>query len=110
MLWPLLNADRSPIKALVHITGGGFFDNIPRVLPYGLGAKIERGSWPVLPVFKAIQEIGQIDLVEMYHVFNMGVGMVAVIDPEDLGSVQEKITEKIWVIGEVTSGEGVALV
>jgi phosphoribosylamine--glycine ligase/phosphoribosylformylglycinamidine cyclo-ligase len=110
VLWPLLDRDPSPVKALAHLTGGGFFDNIPRVLPPGFGAKIEQGSWPVLPIFNVIQNTGQIDTAEMYHVFNMGIGMVAVIDPGDLSAVQAELTEETWVIGEVWADEGVMLV
>lgn len=71
------------IKGIAHITGGGLVENIPRVLPRGLGVQINKGSWPILPVFKLMQSIGNIDEGEMYKTFNMGIGMVFIIDPKD---------------------------
>tara|TARA_B100001250_G_scaffold396969_1_gene403564 strand:+ start:7028 stop:8062 length:1035 start_codon:yes stop_codon:yes gene_type:complete len=71
------------IKGIAHITGGGLIENIPRVLPSGLGAQINKGAWPILPVFKLMQSIGNIDEGEMYKAFNMGIGMVFIIDPKD---------------------------
>ena len=76
-------APAAPIKALAHLTGGGFIENIPRVLPDGLGAVVRRGAWPVPPLFTLIQQRGQVTEDEMYHVFNMGIGMVAVVAPAD---------------------------
>ncbi len=75
--------ERVRVKALAHITGGGFFDNIPRVLPSGTSVEIELGTWPVLPIFDWIQARGQVAPEEMYHVFNMGIGMVVILSPED---------------------------
>lgn len=71
---------RVQVKALAHITGGGFVDNIPRVLPDGTGVEIQRGSWPVLPIFELIRAHGRVPEAEMYHVFNMGIGMVAIVE------------------------------
>ncbi len=110
LLWPLINMDNSPIKGLAHLTGGGFFDNIPRILPEGCGAEIHFGSWPVLPIFEVIQQTGKIEKNEMYHVFNMGIGMIAVIHPENLDTVLDSIPEKCWVIGKVVPGGEVKLV
>ncbi|MBN2500812.1 MAG: phosphoribosylamine--glycine ligase [Anaerolineales bacterium] len=110
LLWSLLSADHSPVKALAHLTGGGFVDNIPRVLPPGCGAKVNSESWPVLPIFRLIQKAGQISEIEMYHVFNMGIGIVAMIAPQDLETVQAGIPEETWVIGEVYTGKGVEFV
>jgi len=81
-----LKALRSPIerglvRGLAHITGGGLTDNVPRILPEGAAAKIERGSWPVLPVFQVMQTLGNVADDEMYRAFNMGVGMVCVVAP-----------------------------
>ena len=70
---------RYKINGLVHITGGGFIDNIPRILPAGCDAHITTGSWPVLPVFTYLQEKGDISAVEMYRTFNMGIGMMAIV-------------------------------
>ena len=86
---PLLQATNSNcytsnIKALAHLTGGGFIENIPRILPDHLDAQIDLGSWPVLPIFQLIQQQGEIDAEEMYRVFNMGIGMIAIVAPEDV--------------------------
>jgi phosphoribosylformylglycinamidine cyclo-ligase len=96
-------------KGLVHITGGGFIDNIPRILPQGCGARLRTGSWPMPPLFELIQKLGQIETGEMYRVFNMGVGMVAVLAPEQLEAFQEAVEEQTWVIGDVINGNGVIL-
>ena len=109
-LEPLL--DRGKIRALVHITGGGFPGNIPRVLPEGLGARVHRGSWEIPPLFKLIQKGGAVDEDEMFRTFNMGVGMVVVVAPEDLHEVEhslERRGETSFVIGSVAPGSGVIL-
>lgn len=102
-----------PIKALAHITGGGFFDNIPRVLPGTLGASIERGSWPIPPLFTAIAERGHVAESELYRVFNMGIGLVVIVSPETAAAMQtlhdERISGTVHRIGEVVSGGGVQL-
>lgn len=97
------------IKGIAHITGGGFTDNIPRVFPKGLGAAIDIGSWPVLPVFKWIQEAGKIEDAEMLRTFNMGVGMVLVVSPEAAQRIlnDKSTTNPVYRIGEVISGDGV---
>jgi phosphoribosylaminoimidazole (AIR) synthetase len=96
-------------KGLAHITGGGFIDNIPRILPEGCGGVVRKASWKVPALFTLIQTLGEIDPDEMYQVFNMGVGMVAVVAPEKLADFQAAIAEPTWVIGEVVAGDGVAL-
>jgi phosphoribosylformylglycinamidine cyclo-ligase len=93
------------IKALAHITGGGFIENIPRVLPKGLGAVVQRGSWQVSPLFRLIQERGGVSEAEMFRVFNMGIGMVAVVAAADVSAVQACIPEETYVIGELAPGE-----
>jgi phosphoribosylaminoimidazole synthetase len=93
------------IKALAHITGGGFFDNLPRILPEGVGAVIRRGRWPVPPVFQLIQQRGGVAPDEMYRVFNMGLGMLVVCAPEAAHTVQGSIGEESFVIGELVPGE-----
>jgi phosphoribosylformylglycinamidine cyclo-ligase len=108
-LEPLLERDK--VKALCHITGGGFPGNIPRVLPAGLGARIRRGSWEVPALFRLIQSGGRIADDEMFRTFNMGVGMVVVVSPENLHDVEhslERRGETSFVIGSVVAGEGVA--
>jgi phosphoribosylformylglycinamidine cyclo-ligase/phosphoribosylamine--glycine ligase/phosphoribosylformylglycinamidine cyclo-ligase len=93
------------VKALAHLTGGGFIENIPRVLPAGLRAVIHRGAWTIPPLFRLIQSHGHVDEVEMYRVFNMGIGMVAVISPDRLADFQGILPEPAWVIGELISGD-----
>jgi len=108
-LEPLLLRDK--IRALAHITGGGFRGNIPRVLPPGLGARVRRESWAVPPLFRLIQRGGAVSEEEMYRTFNMGVGMVAVVAAGDLHDVEhslERRGETSFVIGSVVAGEAVA--
>lgn len=104
-LWPLLHNHPGLIKGLVHITGGGFFENIPRILPAGLGAIIQSQSWPVAPLFAFAQEIGSISSEEMYRVFNMGIGMVIVVAPEKVSLLKSLIAEETWLIGEIVSDD-----
>jgi phosphoribosylamine--glycine ligase/phosphoribosylaminoimidazole synthetase len=101
---------RGPIKALAHVTGGGFLENLPRVLPAGLGAHLRKDSWPVQPIFRLIQRLGEVPEGEMYHVFNMGIGIIMVLSPSDLASVRSALSEPAWVIGELVPEEGVTLV
>ncbi len=99
-LWPLLNGpDRPLVKALAHLTGGGFIENIPRVLPPGLRAEIRADAWPVPPLFRLIQQRGGIDAQEMYRVFNMGIGMLLVVNAQDAAAVRAAIPEQTWEIG-----------
>ncbi|HYE14958.1 MAG TPA: AIR synthase-related protein, partial [Pyrinomonadaceae bacterium] len=79
--------DTGLIKGLAHITGGGLLENVPRILPEGTAARIERGSWPVPSVFRVMQEIGNVAEPEMYRTFNMGVGMVVVCSAQDAETV-----------------------
>ncbi len=99
-----LFASGAPIKALAHLTGGGFMENLPRVLPAGLGAVVRRGTWPVPVLFRLIQQRGEVAEAEMYRVFNMGIGMVAVVAPGDAAAVQAVIGEETFVIGELAAG------
>lgn len=105
----LLHATRNPqhaaIKALAHLTGGGFIENIPRVLPDHLGAQITLGSWPVPPLFQLIQQRGNITTEEMYRVFNMGIGMIAIVAPENVTAVQASIPEETFLIGQLIQGQ-----
>ena len=93
------------IKALAHLTGGGFVENIPRVLPENLSAVIHLNSWQVPPLWKLIQEKGSIATEEMYRVFNMGIGMVAIVDKTVATDLQSSIPEPTFVIGELIVGE-----
>jgi len=109
-LEPLI--ERRKVRALVHITGGGFQGNIPRVLPQGLGAKVRKDSWTVPPLFRLIGQGGAVDADEMYRTFNMGIGMILVVAPENLHEVEhslERRGETSYVIGSVVPGEGVVL-
>ena len=101
LLYPRL----SQIKALAHITGGGFMENIPRVLPDNLNAVIHRDSWQVPPLWKIIQEKGNISTEEMYRVFNMGIGMVAIVDRSIAADLQKSVPELTFIIGELVKGE-----
>lgn len=101
------------VKAVSHITGGGFYENIPRMLKDGLTAKIEKWSVPVLPIFDVIQKVGNIPERDMFNTFNMGVGMIAAVAKEDADKAIEILRqsgEKACVIGEVVNGsEGVII-
>lgn len=101
----LLNPHLSRVKALAHITGGGFIENIPRVLPENLSAVIHRKSWEIPELWKLIQQTGNISEEEMYRVFNMGIGMVAILDRSELSDFQKSIAEPTFVIGELIEGE-----
>lgn len=96
------------IKALSHITGGGFYDNIPRVLPDGISARITKGSWPVSSIFKKIQCRGNIEDPEMFRTFNMGIGMVLVLGSRSQNHALSRLSElgqRAWVIGELIEGD-----
>jgi phosphoribosylformylglycinamidine cyclo-ligase len=95
------------IKGAAHITGGGITGNLPRVLPQGRRAMIERGSWPVPPIFTLIQKIGAVAQAEMDATFNMGLGLILVVGKKDvdrLVSVLKRIGECSFVIGEIRQG------
>jgi phosphoribosylformylglycinamidine cyclo-ligase len=91
----------SMIKGMAHITGGGLIDNVPRVLPEGLAARFDSSSWTVPPVFNLIRERGNIDTAEMYHVFNMGIGMCVICSQENSKELAKAVPEAM-VIGEIT--------
>ena len=107
-VWPLL--ERGHIRAMAHVTGGGIAGNLPRVLPGGLGARIDCGSWTVPNVFRQLAEGGGVALPEMYRVFNMGVGMILVVAPSCETEVLRALGDEAWGVGEVVDGEGVELV
>ena len=109
LLKPLLGDPR--LRALAHITGGGLTDNLPRVLPPGLGAVVERGGWRVPEEFAAIQRLADVHTEEMYRVFNMGVGMVLVTDPAGAPGLLAELGEaggQAFLLGSVQAGEGVS--
>ncbi len=99
--------DSGLIKGLAHITGGGLTENIPRILPEGTGVEIQPGSWPVLPIFEVMQQIGSVAEKEMFRTFNMGVGMVIVCAEPDAAKIKahlESSGEDCYQIGRVTRG------
>jgi phosphoribosylformylglycinamidine cyclo-ligase len=101
------------IKAFAHITGGGFVDNIPRVLPPSLDVVIKKGSWDMLPIFQIIEQKSGVPDDELYQVFNMGIGMVSIVAADKAEAVLNLINaqkHKAWLIGEVVKGKGVARV
>lgn len=96
------------VKGMAHITGGGFIENIPRVLPTGVNVNIEYGSWPILPIFELMQNKGEISNNDMFRTFNMGIGMVIVVpsdQAEQALQIAESLGEKAYRIGTVTPGE-----
>lgn len=96
------------IHGMVHITGGGFYDNIPRVLPKNCGVEVDTGAWPEPPVFKLLQEWGGVAKAEMYRTFNMGIGMILIVPAEQAAAVQADLAarnEKSYLIGKVIAGE-----
>ncbi len=108
--WPVLRRliDAGLVHAMAHITGGGITDNLPRVLPKGTGAVVEMGTWPVLPVFTHLQNIGNVPQDDLMRTFNMGIGMVLVVPAKKFKRVQgliEKSGEKSYLIGRIVRGD-----
>lgn len=106
---PVLKAlvDKGLIRGMAHITGGGLTENIPRILPKDCAAHIRLGSWPVLPLFQLLQEIGNIEAVEMLRTFNMGIGMAVIIEEKDLAEVTAHLRRRgqsFSLIGEIEKG------
>ena len=100
--------EKCNVKAVSHITGGGFYENIPRMLKDGMSAKINKSAVPVLPIFNVIQKEGNISEHDMFNTFNMGVGMVIAIDKNQVDtalSVLAQAGEKAFVLGEVVEGD-----
>ncbi len=96
------------IHTVSHITGGGFIENVPRMLPNNLRAKIKKGTWEVLPIFSLMQEMADIPEMDMYNTFNMGIGMIAAVDARDAEKavkVLKDAGEKAYIIGELAEGE-----
>lgn len=101
------------MKSISHITGGGFYENIPRALPDGVAAKISKHSYEVPAIFKLLQQTGNISEHDMYNTFNMGIGMMLVVDKADAAKAVEILKangENAFIIGEtVASNEGVII-
>jgi len=107
---PLLDLSPTPVKAMAHITGGGFVDNIPRVLPPGVGVRVERGAWEVPPLFRLIQAAGGVSEAEMFRVFNMGIGFVLSVPADAAEDTLARLRasgETAYRLGEVVAGAGV---
>jgi phosphoribosylformylglycinamidine cyclo-ligase len=97
-----------PLKSMAHITGGGFYDNIPRVIPEGLAVRVEKGSWPVPTVFRRIEAKGRVGEREMFRTFNMGIGMAVVVSPRHAGlalGLLSRLGQKAWIIGDIVRGK-----
>ena len=101
------------VHGIAHITGGGFDENIPRILKEGQGIEVKEGSWEILPVFRLLEKYGKIPHREMFNIFNMGIGMVLAVNEEDAPKVIEILTkagEKASVIGKITDKPGVEII
>ncbi|TGA96635.1 phosphoribosylformylglycinamidine cyclo-ligase [Sporolactobacillus shoreae] len=111
---PVLELMKSvDVRGLSHITGGGFYENVPRMFPEGLGAEIDTTSWPLPDVFGWLKQLGDLETDDMFHTFNMGIGMVLAIAPEDEQQTVEKLKElgeTPYVIGHVIEKQGLTLV
>jgi len=110
---PVLKLIKSlDIHGIAHITGGGFDENIPRILKKGQGVEIQEGSWGILPIFSFLESQGKIPHREMFNIFNMGIGMVLAVAAEDAPKAVQMLEnqgEKAYVIGKVVEGEGVCI-
>lgn len=108
---PVANVlEKLTVKGISHITGGGFYENLPRMLPAGLGVNVKQGSWNIPEIFPFLKQRGVIPEKEMYGVFNMGIGMVLVVEEKDAEAavaILQEAGEEASVIGEVTGEEGV---
>jgi phosphoribosylamine--glycine ligase/phosphoribosylformylglycinamidine cyclo-ligase len=109
ILEPVLSKAKGLVKALVHITGGGFEGNIPRILPSSLDAVVRPAAWVPLPVFDLIRKKGQVSREEMYRVFNMGIGMIAILDPARYAEFTELAKQDFPIIGYLKEGSGQAV-
>jgi phosphoribosylformylglycinamidine cyclo-ligase len=108
--WPVLKKliDADVLSAIAHITGGGITENLPRVLPRGVAAIVELGSWPVPPIFEHLRTLGNVPQAEMMRTFNMGIGMVLVLPAAHFKKVQtmlDRAGEKAYTIGRIVKGE-----
>jgi phosphoribosylformylglycinamidine cyclo-ligase len=105
----ILDDEKIKVKGIANITGGGFYDNMKRIIPEDLDVMVEKDGWDVPAVFKALQQLGNIPHSEMYKVFNMGIGMVLIVSPESLDGLKYSAQDKgeaIIMLGQVTGGTG----
>lgn len=110
-LMPLVKKEL--VNGIAHVTGGGFVENLPRMLSDDLACEIKLGTWPVLPIFEALEKYGKIPEIEMYEIFNMGIGMVLAVAPEKLAELQTDLKERnevAYVIGKVIEKQDSAIV
>ena len=101
------------VHGVAHITGGGFDENIPRILKEGMGIEVKEGSWPILPVFKFLEKYGKVDHREMFNIYNMGIGMVLAVDEADSAKAIEILksnNENDYVIGKITDSGKVEII
>ena len=92
---------------MAHITGGGLYDNLPRVLPANTDAFIDSSTWPVLPIFQLIQKTGNIDIAEMFRVFNMGIGLTLIVDKNQADDICRFVRDENaepYIIGQIRTG------
>jgi phosphoribosylformylglycinamidine cyclo-ligase len=110
---PLLNESPGVVRGLAHITGGGLTDNLPRILPSGTSVKIDSSAWTVPPLFRFLQDVGDVPDPDMYRTFNMGIGMVVVCAPDETAEVVAHLgrsgESEAVIIGEVVDGEGTVI-
>jgi phosphoribosylformylglycinamidine cyclo-ligase len=100
------------VHGVAHITGGGFDENIPRILQEGQGIEIQEGTWEILPIFRFLEAQGRIPHREMFNIFNMGIGMVLAMDAAQVPEAQERLAafgDRATVIGRVTDRPGVVI-
>lgn len=110
-VFPLL--DKFQINGIAHITGGGLIDNISRILPNGAAVEIQKGTWPILPIFTLMQELGNVPWSDMHKTFNLGIGMVLVVNKNDVEKIKKQIIqtkERVYEIGEVVKGNGKVMI
>lgn len=98
------------VNGIAHITGGGFIENVPRMFSDDLAAEIEESKVPVLPIFKALEKYGQIKHEEMFEIFNMGVGLMLAVSPENVDRVKELLDEPVYEIGRIVTKENESVI
>ena len=98
------------VNGLAHITGGGFIENVPRMFSDDLAAEIDESKVPVLPIFKALEKYGQIKHEEMFEIFNMGIGLMLAVKPENVERVKELLDEPVYEIGRIVKKDGASVV
>ncbi|MBI3627789.1 MAG: phosphoribosylformylglycinamidine cyclo-ligase [Candidatus Sungbacteria bacterium] len=101
-----------PVRGLVHVTGGGFFDNISRILPKNVDAHIKEGSWPIPRIFKAVQQKSKLTRDDMFHIFNMGIGFLIIFPKEQAFEAKRILedTERAYIIGKIEKGNGSVII